>query len=91
MTQPLRLCVNAPTVPQHRSPPTFAGTRGVFLSVPPLGVAFRDCATVGSFDEFLVGVDDLGWGFAFVPFSSVGSTVVVVGEVVVKIAAESGD
>lgn len=55
--------------------------------LPPEGVAFRDCATVGSFDEFLVGVDDLGGGFALVPFSSVGSMMVVVGEVVGEVAA----
>ena len=55
--------------------------------LPPRGVAFRDCATGGSCDEFLVGVDDLGGWFALVPFSSVGSMMVVVGEVVGEVAA----
>ena len=42
-------------------------------------------------DDPWFGLDDLGWGLAFVPFASVGSLPVVVGDVVVEVGCEPGD
>jgi len=69
--------------------PHFLVTRGLTQTplVPPPVSHFAIVRRVGSWVEFLFGVDDLGWGFALVPFPSVGSTVVVVGEVVGEVAS----